>query len=76
MPAPAGRYPLEHDGERRDVVLQTDRQRADFQQALGAGPARLHELARSLGLGCRIIDTTVDPFDAVSSLLGATRGRR
>ncbi|TAL82551.1 MAG: DUF58 domain-containing protein [Rhodanobacter sp.] len=75
-PAPAGRYPLEHDGERRDVVLQTDRQRADFQQALGAGPARLHELARSLGLGCRIIDTTVDPFDAVSSLLGATRGRR
>ena len=25
VPAPPGRYPLEHDGERRDVVLQTDR---------------------------------------------------
>ncbi len=75
-PAPAGRYPLEHAGDRREVVLKTERQRIAFQQALGAGPARLGELARSLGLACRTIDTTVDPFDAVSSLLGATTRRR
>lgn len=75
-PAPAGRYPLEHAGERHEIVLKTERQRTAFQQALGAGPARLGDLARSLGLACRTIDTTVDPFDAVSGLLGTTTRRR
>ncbi|MGY3039953.1 uncharacterized protein (DUF58 family) [Rhodanobacter sp. TND4EL1] len=73
--AQPGRYPLEHDGERCDVMLQSERQRADFQRALGAGPARLGELAQSLGLRWASVDTTVDAFEAVSSLLGSRRGR-
>ncbi len=68
-PAPPGRYPLEHDGERCEVVLQSDRQRNDFRHALGAGPERLGQLARSLGLRWSSIDTTADAFDAVSGLL-------
>ncbi|WP_158880157.1 DUF58 domain-containing protein [Rhodanobacter sp. L36] len=70
--APPGRYPMEHAGERSDVVLHSDRQRSDFQQVLGAGPARLSGLAKSLGLRCSNIDTTVDAFDAVTTLLRAT----
>lgn len=70
-----GRYPLEHDGERRDLVLQSERQRADFQRAVGAGPARLAALALALGLRCCTIDTTSDPFDAVTDVLGS-RNRR
>lgn len=76
LPA-AGRYPLEHEGERREVLLHTQRQRRDFQLAMGVGPARLGELAASLGLRCNTIDTTADPLDAVTSLLaGARRGGR
>jgi uncharacterized protein (DUF58 family) len=75
-PPPPGRYPLEHAGERRDVVLLGERQRREFQQALGAGPARLEALAREAGLRCRTIDTRADPLPAVSELLGATRVRR
>jgi len=75
-PAPPGRYPLEHAGERCEVLLQSERQRSDFQRALGAGPARLGELAQSLGLRWNSIDTTVDAFDAVSGLLGARRPAR
>ncbi|KQZ79800.1 hypothetical protein ASD55_03695 [Rhodanobacter sp. Root561] len=75
-PATPGRYPLEHAGERCEVMLQSERQRGDFQRALGAGQARLGELARSLGLRCSSIDTTADAFDAVSGLLGTRRGAR
>ncbi|WEN16086.1 DUF58 domain-containing protein [Rhodanobacter sp. AS-Z3] len=74
--AAPGRYPLEHAGERRDVVLQSERQRVDFQRALGAGPAHLSELAQSLGLHWASIDTTADAFDAVSRLLGVRRAAR
>jgi uncharacterized protein (DUF58 family) len=74
--APAGRYPLEHAGERREVLLQSDRQRLDFQRALGAGPARLGELAASLGLRSRNIDNVDDPFDAVNALFGGGRSSR
>jgi uncharacterized protein (DUF58 family) len=70
---PAGRYPLEHGGERQDVVLQSERQRRDFQRAIGAGPAQLGELAKSLGLRSSTIDTAADPLDAVVSVLGARR---
>ncbi|MHB1272843.1 MAG: DUF58 domain-containing protein [Rhodanobacter sp.] len=70
---PPGRYPLEHAGERSEVMLQSERQRRDFQRALGAGPAQLGELAQALGLRWRGIDTTVDPFEAVAGLLGAAR---
>ncbi len=70
---PPGRYPLEHDGVRQDVVLQSERQRRDFQHAIGAGPVQLGELAKSLGLRCSTIDTVADPFDAVVSVLGARR---
>jgi uncharacterized protein (DUF58 family) len=73
---PPGRYPLEHAGERRDMALQSERQRREFQQAIGAGPAQLGELARSLGLRWSSIDTVADPLDAVSGLLGAKRPSR
>jgi uncharacterized protein (DUF58 family) len=72
---PAGRYPLEHDGERREVSLQGARQRSEFQRALGAGQARLTALAQGLGLRWRSIDTVADPLDAVCVLLGAGRAR-
>jgi uncharacterized protein (DUF58 family) len=74
--APAGRYPLEHAGKRSDVVLQSERQRGDFQRVLGAGQARLGELAQSLGLRWTSVDTTADAFDAVSGLLGVRRAAR
>ena len=74
--APPGRYPLEHAGERSEVLLQTERQRHAFQRALGAGPAQLDELARSLGLRCTSIDTAADPWDAVTALFGAGRRGR
>jgi uncharacterized protein (DUF58 family) len=74
--APPGRYPLEHAGERREVLLQSERQRREFQHALGAGPTRLGELARSLGLRCGSIDTTADPFDAVTGLFRIARAPR
>lgn len=68
--APPGRYPLEHAGERREVLLQSARQRSDFRRALGIGATRLAELAGSLGLRHASIDTAMDPFDAVAGLLG------
>ena len=74
--APPGRYPLEHAGERSEVLLQSERQRRDFQRALGAGPARLGELAQSLGLRWSSIDTTADPFESVTGLFGAARPAR
>ena len=73
QPAPPGRYPLEHDGVQREVSLQAERQRRDFQRVLGVGQARLAGLAKSLGLPCRSIDTATDPLDAIAALLGAPR---
>jgi len=70
---PPGRYALEHEGERNDVVLQSERQRNEFQRAVGAGPARLAELVDALGLRASTIDTTSDPFDAVTAVLGSRR---
>ena len=75
-PAPPGRYPLEHAGERSEVRLQSERQRRDFQRALGAGPARLGELAQSLNLRCGRIDTVADPLAAITGLLGIARSTR
>jgi len=73
---PPGRYPLEHAGERNEVMLQSERQRRDFQRALGTGPVQLGELAQALGLRWRSIDTTADPFEPVAGLLGAARPAR
>ena len=67
---PAGRYPLEHAGERREVSLQSARQRSDFRRVLGSGAARLTGVAESLRLRHARIDTTADPFDAVAGLIG------
>ncbi len=72
---PAGRYPLEHDGQRREVDLHAARQRLQFQQALGAGVSRLGVAAQEAGLRWRTLDTRADPLDAVLAVLG-TRGRR
>ncbi|AIF46838.1 DUF58 domain-containing protein [Dyella japonica] len=66
---PAGRYPMEHDGVRREVALFGERQRREFQQALGAGQARLNGMAQSLGLPHATVDTAADPLDTVMSLL-------
>jgi len=74
--AAAGRYPLEHGGERSEVMLQTERQRREFQRAMGAGPQRLGELAQSAGLRWTTIDTVADPLDAVTGLFGAARPSR
>lgn len=74
--APPGRYPMEHGGERRDVVLQSERQRSDFRALIGAGPARLEQMASSLNLRHGTIDTTADPLAAVTRLLGSTRSAR
>jgi len=68
MPPP-GRYPLEHEGERREIVLFGERQRREFQQKLGAGQAKLHGLAQGMGIPHCTIDTASDPLDAVMSLL-------
>ncbi|GAA0251479.1 DUF58 domain-containing protein [Rhodanobacter caeni] len=73
---PPGHYPLEHAGERYEVVLQGERQRRDFQQALGAGSARLGQLARSTGTRWQAVDTQTDPLVAVSAVLGAAKGTR
>jgi len=74
--ASPGRYPLEHAGERNEVLLQSERQRREFQQALGAGPARLGALAQSLGLRHCSIDTASDPYPAVATLFGIARPGR
>ncbi|WP_114238917.1 DUF58 domain-containing protein [Dyella sp. C9] len=66
---PPGRYPLEHDGERREVALFGERQRREFQRRLGAGPARLNAMAQELALAHTTIDTSTDPLDAVMKLL-------
>jgi uncharacterized protein (DUF58 family) len=66
---PPGRYPLEHEGVRRDVVLFGERQRREFQQRLGAGQSHLNAMAQSLGLPHVTIDTAGDPLEAVMSLL-------
>jgi len=72
---PPGRYPLEHAGWRREVSLLGMRQRTEFQQALGAGQARLGALAQGLGLRWRSIDTVTDPLEAITALLGARQAR-
>jgi hypothetical protein len=74
--APPGRYPLEHAGERSEVLLRSERQRQEFRRELGAGPARLGELAKSLGVRCTSIDTAADPLDAITTLFGAARAVR
>ena len=75
-PPLAGRYPMEYGGQRADIPLQSERQRQDFQRALGAGARELTELATSLHLRCAEVDTVADPFDAVSAALGVRRGAR
>lgn len=72
-PISAGDYPFESAGEQFEVVLRSERQRAEFQKAVGAGPARLGELAQALGLRTSTIDTTADPFDTVIEVLGARK---
>jgi len=73
---PAGRYPLEHAGERREVSLLRARERSDFQRHLGVGQAHLRTLAKSLGLHVQGVDTTADPLDAISTLMRAGRVAR
>jgi uncharacterized protein (DUF58 family) len=72
---PAGRYPFAHGGVHYDVVLQGDRQRAEFARTLGDGVRRLSGLATGLNLRERTIDTTADPLDAIVALLGTGRAR-
>lgn len=73
---PAGSYPIEHQGERHQLALQSQTQREAFQQKLGAGQARLAAMATSLGIPHRIINTAADPLDAVGVLLHNGGGRR
>ena len=73
---PSGHYPIEHDGQRHHLALQSTHQREAFQQHLGSGQARLAAMAQSLGIPCRVIDTVVDPLEATSALLRDAGGRR
>jgi uncharacterized protein (DUF58 family) len=73
---PSGHYPIEHDGQRHHLALQSTREREAFQQHLGSGQARLAAMAQSLGTPCRVIDTVVDPLEATSALLRDAGGRR
>ncbi|MBE1158935.1 DUF58 domain-containing protein [Dyella acidiphila] len=75
-PIPAGHYPIEHDHQRRTLVLQSTRQRESFQQSLGAGQQRLTAMAQSLGIPVRMIDTAADPLESISALLRDNGGRR
>jgi hypothetical protein len=72
---PAGRYPFAHAGVHYDVVLQGDRQRAEFARTLGDGVRRLSALSTGLNLRERTIDTASDPLDAIVALLGTGRAR-
>jgi uncharacterized protein (DUF58 family) len=72
---PSGHYPVEHDGQRRTLVLHSERQRESFQQSLGAGQMRLAAMAQSLGIPYRVIDTAADPLEPVSALLRDRGGR-
>jgi uncharacterized protein (DUF58 family) len=73
---PAGRYPLEHDGERIEWIVHGERQQRALQQALGAGHARLTALAQRAGVACRSIDTVADPFESTAALLGVRGSAR
>jgi uncharacterized protein (DUF58 family) len=73
---PAGSYPIEHHGERQQLILQSQAQREAFQKSLGAGQARLVAMASSLGIPYRIIDTATDPLDAIGALLRNGGGQR
>jgi uncharacterized protein (DUF58 family) len=74
--APSGQYPIEHAGERHRLTLQSEQQRQSFQQRLGAGQARLVQMAQSIGVPCKIIDTVADPLEPVAALLRDAGGRR
>ena len=74
--ATPGRYPLEHEGERSDVVLHSRASAAaNSSRRSVPGPTRLGALAQALGLRCRTVDTTADPFEAVTGLLGGAGQR-
>lgn len=66
---PAGHYPIEHHGQRHNLVLESASQREAFQKSLGAGQAKLMAMAQSLGVPYRVIDTTVDPLESTAALL-------
>ena len=70
---PPGSYPLQYNGKRELSVLQSERQRQDFLRVLGAGAARLREMARALHLRCVQVHTAGDACTACVQLLG--RGR-
>lgn len=74
--APSGHYPVAHHGERRNLALESARQREAFQKSLGAGQATLAAMTQSLGIPLRIIDTAADPLESVSALLRETGVRR
>ncbi|HTV87305.1 MAG TPA: DUF58 domain-containing protein [Dyella sp.] len=74
--APPGQYPIEHAGERHQLTLQSAQQRRNFQRRLGAGQARLVQMAQSLGIPCRVIDTAADPLEPVLALLRDAGGHR
>lgn len=69
-PPPPGRYALAHDGQREVLDLRDGVARRRFQQALGAGPARLAQLCDELHLPRYTLDTRSDPYDVVTALLG------
>jgi uncharacterized protein (DUF58 family) len=73
---PAGHYPIEHHGQRHNLVLESTSQRDAFQKSLGAGQAKLRAMAQSLGVPYRVLDTAADPLDSTAALLLEAGSRR
>lgn len=74
--APPGTYPIEHEGERRPLLLHSTAQREAFRQSLGQGQHRLAAIATSLGIPHALIDTAADPLEPIAGLLRDGGGRR
>jgi uncharacterized protein (DUF58 family) len=73
---PPGQYPLAWQEGVRNVALQTRSARTRFRQSLGHDASRLQQLAGTLRLPCRRIDTACEPLDAVAALMGIALGGR
>jgi uncharacterized protein (DUF58 family) len=73
---PAGHYPIEHHGQRHNLVLESTSQRDAFQKSLGAGQAKLRAMAQSLGVPYRVLDTAADPLESTAALLLEAGSRR
>jgi hypothetical protein len=72
---PPGSYPIEHAGRQVLTALHTERQRRDFQRALGAGARHLRDLAAALPCRLLQLDTGSDAVAASAEVFARRRVR-